>query len=98
MYEGGFTAKTASKAVGGADESKLKAVGRTGGHTFVMDDGDLQGNDVLVRLRTAYGHQIMMNDSEQTLFVIHANGESWIELGKEGTIDIYSKNSFSRCL
>jgi hypothetical protein len=95
VYEGGFTAKTASKAVGGADESKLKAVGRTGGHTFVMDDGDLQGNDVLVRLRTAYGHQIMMNDSEQTLFVIHANGESWIELGKEGTIDIYSKNSFN---
>jgi hypothetical protein len=95
MFEGGYNAKTASQAVGSADESKLKAIGRTGGHTFVMDDGDLYGADNLVRIRTASGHQIMMNDSEQTLFIIHSNGDSWIELGKEGTIDIFSKNSFN---
>jgi hypothetical protein len=36
---------------------------------------------------------IMMSDSGQTLLVMHSNGKSWIELGKEGTIDMFSTNS-----
>jgi hypothetical protein len=36
-----------------------------------------------------------MSDSGQTLFIIHSNGQSWIEMGREGTIDIYSTNSFN---
>jgi hypothetical protein len=36
---------------------------------------------------------LLMNDSAETLFIIHANGQSWIELGKEGTIDMYATNS-----
>jgi len=34
-----------------------------------------------------------MNDAAQTLFIMHSNGQSYIELGKEGTIDMYSTNS-----
>jgi hypothetical protein len=34
-----------------------------------------------------------MSDDGQTLFIIHANGQSYIELGKEGTIDMYATNS-----
>ena len=34
-----------------------------------------------------------MSDDGQTLFIIHSNGQSYIELGKEGTIDMYSTNS-----
>jgi hypothetical protein len=70
-------------------------IGRTGGHSFVMDDGTLTGQDQLVRLRSSAGHQITMSDTGQTLFIIHSNGQSWIEMGKEGTIDIYSTNSFN---
>jgi len=58
-----------------------------------MDDGDNLGKDQLVRLRTAMGHQILMSDDGQCLFIIHSNGQSWIELGKEGTIDMYASNS-----
>jgi len=58
-----------------------------------MDDGDLIGQDQLVRIRTALGHQILMSDDGQTLFIIHSNGQSYIELGKEGTIDMYATNS-----
>jgi hypothetical protein len=36
-----------------------------------------------------------MSDDGQTLFIIHANGQSYVELGKEGTIDMYSTNSFN---
>jgi hypothetical protein len=71
----------------------VKVIGRKGGHTLVMDDGDIEGNNALFRLRTAKGHQIMMNDSENFFYITHANGQTWIELGQEGTVDIFSTNS-----
>ena len=95
IYAGGFTddnIKSAIKNTSIPDKS-LEVVGRVGGHTFVMDDGDVEGHDQLVRLRTASGHTILMNDAAQTLFIMHANGQSYIELGKEGTIDMYATNS-----
>jgi len=94
VYEGGFTDETiADAATGGGQQSGLKIVGRRGGHTLVMDDGDILGRDQLVRIRSSLGHQILMSDDGQTLFIIHANGQSYIELGKEGTIDMYATNS-----
>ena len=58
-----------------------------------MDDGDIIGRDQLIRIRTADGHQILMSDDGQTLMILHKNGQSYIELGKEGTVDVYSTNS-----
>jgi hypothetical protein len=63
---------------------------RLGGHTFVMDDGDNSGTDQLIRLRTAGGHQILMNDSEQILYIANGAGTAWIEFGNSGRIDMYS--------
>lgn len=64
---------------------------RQGGHTFVMDDGDFLGNDQLVRLRTATGHQLMMNDSGNIVYLAHGDGTAWLEFGVDGRIQIYSK-------
>ena len=94
IYEGGFTDETiADAATNSEQQSGLKVTARRGGHTFVMDDGDILGRDQLVRLRSSLGHQILMSDNGQTLFIIHANGQSYVELGKEGTIDLYATNS-----
>jgi hypothetical protein len=71
----------------------VKIIGRRGGHSIVMDDGDLQGFDNLIRIRTSKGHQITMSDDGDCFYIIHANGQSWIELGTEGTVDVYSTNS-----
>jgi hypothetical protein len=95
IYEGGFTDETIANAATSEKPTGLKVVARRGGHTLVMDDGDILGKDQLVRLRSSLGHQILMSDDGQTLFIIHANGQSYIELGKEGTIDMYSTNSFN---
>ena len=96
IYEGGFTDDNIADAVTQEKQpSSLKVIARRGGHTLVMDDGDLLGKDQLVRIRSSLGHQILMSDDGQTLFIIHANGQSYIELGKEGTIDMYSTNSFN---
>ncbi len=93
IYTGGFTRANLAQAVGNADDSELQIIGRTGGHSIVLDDGDFNGQDQLMRFRTSAGHMIMMNDSGQVLTIMHSNGQSYIELGKEGTIDLYSSNS-----
>ena len=95
IYQGGYDDSTIKNVANqeSTDASQLKVISRRGGHSIVMDDGDINGKDQLLRLRTALGHQILMSDDGQTLFIIHSNGQSYIELGKEGTIDMYSTNS-----
>lgn len=93
IYKGGYTDDNIATAADTGQDSALGVVARRGGHSIVMDDGDLIGNDQLVRIRSALGHQILMSDDGQTLFIIHSNGQSYIELGKEGTIDMYATNS-----
>jgi hypothetical protein len=73
--------------------SAAKVIARRGGHSLVMDDGDLKGKDNLVRIRTSKGHQITMSDDGNCLYICHANGQAWIELGQEGTMDVYTTNS-----
>ena len=93
IYEGGYVDAELTNSLSGANETLLKIINRRAGHSIVMDDGDLVGKDQLIRLRSSLGHQILMSDDGQCLHIIHANGQSWIELGKEGTIDMYATNS-----
>ena len=95
IYSGGLDPNTIRKQLseGGVRDNDVKVIGRYGGHTLVMDDGDLDGNNALFRMRSAKGHQIMMNDSGDFVYIAHANGQTWIELGVEGTVDVYSTNS-----
>jgi hypothetical protein len=85
---------------------------RTGGHSFVMDDGadgtgqDPAGTDQLIRLRTAGGHQILMNDTvsytgpkgtEQSgiLYIASKSGAQWLEFSADGSINIYGAAGFN---
>lgn len=70
-------------------------VSRKGGHTFVMDDGDAKGKSNLVRLRTAGGHTILMNDSEDLFYIINKPGTAWVELTKDGSINVFGKNDIN---
>jgi hypothetical protein len=72
---------------------EAKVIGRVGGHSLVMDDGNLDGQNAMMRLRTSKGHQITMSDSGNFFYIIHANGQTWLEFGVEGTVDLYSSNS-----
>lgn len=94
IYEGGFTDETILDAAQNANsQTGLKVISRRGGHSIVLDDGDLVGQDNLIRIRTSQGHQLLMSDDGQTLLLLHSNGQSYIELGKEGTVDVFSTNS-----
>ena len=95
IYQGGLDEKDIKAKIksGAVKLADTKIEGRRGGHTFVMDDGDLAGVDNLVRIRTSKGHQITMSDDADCFYIIHANGSTWLEFGSEGTVDVYSSNS-----
>lgn len=95
IYQGGMKPNDIRQKIQNNElkPADAQVIGRMGGHTLVMDDGDLQGNNALFRLRTPKGHQITMNDSDDFFYITHANGQTWLEFGREGTVDIFSTNS-----
>lgn len=95
IYAGGASDRTVKQQAQSASTNpdSVDVIGRRGGHSIVMDDGDLEGKDNLLRIRTAKGHQITLSDDNDCLYISHANGQTWIELGKQGTVDVYSTNS-----
>ena len=96
IYQSGIDSKTLLTKLnsgGAVSKEDITVTGRQGGHTFVMDDGDIDGTDTLIRIRTAKGHQITMSDDGNCFYITHANGQSWVELGAQGSIDLFSTNS-----
>lgn len=69
--------------------------GRTGGHQFVMDDGDNLGQSRLVKIRSGDGGTVMINDTIGSIYVINQNGSAWVELTANGRIDVYGRGSVS---
>lgn len=77
-------------------------VARQGGHQLVMDDGDIGGNDQLIRLRTSGGHQILMNDvadstpdGQGIIYIASASGNQWIEFSSDGSINIFNTSGLN---
>lgn len=59
-------------------------------------DGDVtRPHNELIRLRTRTGHQILMHNSEDLIYITNSRGTAWIELSSDGKIDIYAKDSIS---
>jgi hypothetical protein len=59
-------------------------------------DGDvhLPANE-LIRLRTRTGHQILLHNTEDLIYITNARGTAWIELTSDGKIDIFAQDSIS---
>lgn len=47
------------------------------------------------RIRTRTGHQILMHNSEDLIYIANSKGTTWIELTANGKIDIFAKDSIS---
>lgn len=95
IYQGGMTPNDIRKKVNSGEikPNQAQVIGRVGGHSLVMDDGSVDGENAMIRLRTSKGHQITMSDSGDFFYIIHANGQTWLEFGVEGTVDVYATNS-----
>jgi len=49
----------------------------------------------LIRFRTRTGHQILLHNSEDLIYISNSRGTAWIELTSDGKIDIYAEDSIS---
>jgi hypothetical protein len=76
--------------VGTKDTQVTDNVVRKTGHTFVMDDGAVDGTNQLTRLRTASGHQLLMHDTEGVVYLANGSGKAFIEMDRDGTVSVYS--------
>jgi len=65
-----------------------KEVGEDGG------DETIPQNE-LIRLRTRTGHQILLHNSEDLIYIGNSRGTAWIELTSDGKIDIHAQDSIS---
>ena len=70
-------------------------VDRDIGHSFVMDDGDVNGTNQLTRLRTSSGHQLLMHDTHGVVYIANGTGKSWIEMSADGKIYIYAQDGLN---
>lgn len=68
---------------------------RTGGHQIVLDDGSVEGKDQGIRIRSASGNMILLDDTNGQIYVINAPGTAWIEMTPTGKIDIFANSDFS---
>lgn len=57
-------------------------------------DPTLPANE-LFRIRTRTGHQILLHNTEDLIYISNSKGTSWIELTANGKIDIYAQDSIS---
>lgn len=82
---------------GSVSPAEFEVRNRVGGHSLTLDDGDVYGKNNLVKLRTAAGHQILMNDTpdEEFMYISNSNGTAWIELTKEGDVLVYGQRDLS---
>lgn len=71
--------------------SKVMGFNTPSGHSLVMDDGDADGKSKIVRIRTAAGNQITMNDDTGMIYVINTQGTGWLELSPSGHLDVYGE-------
>lgn len=83
---------------------KMPAGGVTGNQGppiyAAVEQGETDGNPTLlhnelVRIRTRTGHQILMHNTEDLIYIGNARGTTWIELTSNGKIDIHADDSIS---
>lgn len=62
------------------------------GHSIIMNDAD---DNMRMKLRTVKGSQVLLDDTNERIYVHTAQGNNWIEMDFDGNIDVYSKASIN---
>ena len=77
---------------GKAEDTPMEYVSLEAGE--VGGDPTLPANELL-RLKTRTGHQILLHNTEDLIYIGNAKGTAWIELTSNGKIDIFAADSIS---
>jgi hypothetical protein len=70
------------------DDSSVYSWTTPGFHSFSMDD---RPENCRVRVRTTSGAQILMDDTNERIYISTPKGDNWVEMDYDGNIDMYGK-------
>ena len=73
-------------------DSQLYSLTTPGFHGISMDDS---AESCRIRLRTTGGHQIILDDTNERIYISTAKGHNWIELDEHGSMDVYCDQDIS---
>lgn len=63
-----------------------------GFHAVSMDDS---ANNCRVRLRTTHGNQIILDDTNERIYISTPDGNTWFEMDEKGNIDVFASRNIS---
>lgn len=81
-----------SDLTGTVFDNQVYSLTTPGFHSISMDDSKDNGR---IRIRTGCGHNILLDDTNERIYINSAEGNNWIEIDQDGTIDIYASQSIS---
>jgi hypothetical protein len=76
-----------SENTGSNYDSQVYSWTTPGFHSISMDD---RKENCRVKIRTTAGHQIIMDDTNERIYINTSEGKNWIELDQDGNIDVYA--------
>ena len=84
------------------DDKFIRATHAADGPPFYINKeaGEPGGDETIpqnecIRIRTRTGHQILLHNSEDLIYIANSRGTAWIELTSDGKIDIHADDSIS---
>lgn len=78
-----------------------KGLAGTSGVEYVNIENGEEGGDPTVpfnehiRIQTRTGHQILLHNAEDLIYIGNSRGTAWLEITSNGKIDIYARDSIS---
>lgn len=77
-------------------QSRVFGMSTPDGHAIIMDDGNFEDQSFdLIRIRTSNAGQILMDDTNGLIYIVSQNGKTWIEMNRNGDLDVYSEKSIN---
>ena len=73
-------------------DNMVTALVSPGFHALSMDD---RAENSRIRVRSTNGHQIIMDDTNERIYISTSTGKNWIEMDEQGNIDIYTSGKIS---
>lgn len=90
------TEEKSKQFLNGGDPKEISTKNfRCGGHQLILDDGTTEGLDQGIKIRTSKGNMILLDDTNEQIYIINAQGTAWIEMSPSGRIDIYTEKDFN---
>ncbi len=83
---------TGYKNLGAFLASRVQSWSTPGFHSISMDDRPFNSR---MRFRTTAGNQILLDDTNERIYLSTSGGKSWVEMDAAGNVDIFAERRFS---